>query len=124
MPAEDRIKAARSLIDTPFRFDGRTHNGLDCVGLIALLFDKRHNVADHYPLRTSRSEVWTRELDDILTRRNGTARAGDALLLTPSPLTFHLGLWTGASLIHADIRLRRVVETPGNPLWPIIGAWF
>jgi murein DD-endopeptidase / murein LD-carboxypeptidase len=124
MRVEDRVAAARTLIGAPFRIDGRTHQGLDCVGMIALLFEKEHEIAAHYPMRTSRSDLWVHELDRFLTRRTGKAEMGDALLLSPSPLTFHLGLWTGSSLIHADAKLRRVVETPGDPSWPTLGAWF
>jgi cell wall-associated NlpC family hydrolase len=124
MPVKARLAAARALIGTPFRIDGRTHQGLDCVGMIALLFEKEREIAAHYPMRTSRSDLWVKELNRLLTRRTGKAEMGDALLLSPSPLTFHLGLWTGSSLIHADAKLRRVVETPGDPSWPALGAWF
>ncbi len=123
MQAEDRIIKARAWVGRPFRLDGRTNDGVDCVGLIALLFGKQHDIAAHYPCRTNRSDIWASELDKLLTRRKGQAQPGDALLLMPSPLTYHTGLWTGTSLIHADARLRRVVEMPGCPAWPIAGAW-
>lgn len=122
--AEDRVALARRLVGTSFRINGRTPHGLDCVGLVALLFGKQNDIADHYPLRTIRTDIWTTQLDQILTRRDGTPQSGDALLLSPSPLTYHLGIWTGSSLIHADARLRRVVDLPGPLAWPILGAWF
>ena len=123
MPVEDRVALARSLVGTPFRINGRTPDGLDCVGLVALLFGKQNDIAGHYPLRTIRTDIWTTQLDQILTRRDGTPQPGDVLLLSPSPLTCHLGLWTGNSVIHADARLRRAVETPAPLTWPILGAW-
>ncbi len=124
MQIEDRIASARRLIGTPFRMGGRDQFGMDCVGFIALLFGKEMAIADHYPLRTGRPDIWERELDRLLTRRLGEAQIGDVLLFSPSPLTFHLGLWTGISLIHADAKLRRVVETPGLLSWSRLGAWF
>ena len=121
--AENRVALARSLVGTPFRINGRTPDGLDCVGLVALLFGKQNDIADHYPLRTIRTDNWTTQLDQILTRRDGEPQSGDAVLLSPSPLTHHLGIWTGSSLIHADARLRRVVDLSGPLTWPILGAW-
>lgn len=35
----------------------------------------------------------------------------------------HLAIHCGASFVHADAQLRRVVETPGEPRWPIIAAF-
>jgi hypothetical protein len=35
----------------------------------------------------------------------------------------HLGIRTAAGFVHADASLRRVVETPGMPEWPILGVY-
>jgi hypothetical protein len=35
----------------------------------------------------------------------------------------HLAIHSGAGFIHADLSLRRTVETPGAPRWPVIAAW-
>jgi hypothetical protein len=56
-------------------------------------------------------------------RRRHTLKPGDILLLNAGPAQLHLGIWTGAGLIHADAALRRVVETPGLPRWPILSIW-
>lgn len=67
---------------------------------------------------------WIKELDLRGQRRPvGRYARGDILLMQAGPAQFHLGCWTGESLIHADARLRRVVELPGPPPWPLLGAW-
>jgi hypothetical protein len=35
----------------------------------------------------------------------------------------HLAIDCGGSFVHADARLRRIVETPGNPSWPVIAVF-
>jgi hypothetical protein len=35
----------------------------------------------------------------------------------------HLGVLTANGFVHADARLRKVVETPGEPGWPVIGIY-
>ena len=51
------------------------------------------------------------------------AKPGDLLLLLPAPDQLHLGILTDQGFIHADARLRQVVETPGRPPWPIGGIY-
>jgi hypothetical protein len=43
--------------------------------------------------------------------------------MRPAAEQLHLGIWTGGGIVHADARLGRVVERPGMPPWPVIGAW-
>ena len=49
--------------------------------------------------------------------------AGDVIVLRSGPGQLHLGVWTGEGLVHADAGLRRVVERPGTPPWPILSIW-
>jgi hypothetical protein len=50
-------------------------------------------------------------------------RPGDLLLLAVAEDQLHLAVSTGAGFVHADARLRKVVETPGEPQWPLIGTY-
>lgn len=64
--------------------------------------------------------------EDVLDRvlvRVGTAAPGDVLLMAVGPGQGHLGIRTAAGFVHADAALRRVVERPGLPPWPLIGVW-
>jgi hypothetical protein len=49
--------------------------------------------------------------------------AGDVVLMATGPGQLHFGVWTGEGLVHADAGLRRVVERPGVPPWPVLGMW-
>ena len=55
--------------------------------------------------------------------RVDSPHAGDLLLLAPGPYQHHLAILTDRGFVHADAGLRRVVETPGWPAWPLVGAW-
>ena len=48
---------------------------------------------------------------------------GDVVLMRSGPGQLHLGILTPGGMVHADAGLRRVVERPGAPPWPVIG-WF
>jgi murein DD-endopeptidase / murein LD-carboxypeptidase len=123
MAAIDRVARARSLIGTRFTLNGRSvEEGLDCVGLIALVTGKPAPLG--YSLRNSQFDHWIAYMDDLFERRIGFPQAGDILLLRPTSVQLHLGLWTGDSLIHAHAGARRVVETPGRVDTPILGIWF
>jgi hypothetical protein len=45
------------------------------------------------------------------------------LLLAPSDDQVHFAILTANGFVHAHAGLRRVVETPGKPEWPLIGAF-
>ena len=49
--------------------------------------------------------------------------SGDVLLALAGPGQLHLAIWTGDGVIHADAMLRRVVERPGAPPWPVVSVW-
>ena len=115
------ISRARALVGTPFRLHGRDARGVDCVGLIALSF--RQAVPGGYALRTADAAAVTAPLAALKFRKCRTLKPGDIVLLDAGPAQLHLGLWTGDGLIHADAGLRRVVEAPGVPRWPVLSIW-
>lgn len=118
------VARARALIGVRFALHGRTPDGVDCVGLVAHAHQCADRAPTDYDLRTSRNDHWIGVLDQILRRaKRIVPRAGDVLLMQAGPAQLHLGIWTGAALIHGHASLRRVVETPGLPVWPVIGIW-
>ncbi len=124
MPYNSRTHRARALIGTRFRLHGRDPaTGIDCVGLIARVIGRENVAPTGYAMRGGTSQSWSVMMDAVCARRWSNLRSGDVLLLEAGPHQFHLGIWSGAALIHADARLRRVVETPGPLLWPMVGAW-
>lgn len=123
-PVASVVERARALIGVPFCVHGRDPTiGLDCVGLIVCATGTRYIVPNGYALRNADEARWLAILDQHGTRRVGPPQPDDVLFLQAGPAQFHLGIWTGNSLIHADARLRRIVELPGDPPWPVIGGW-
>jgi hypothetical protein len=124
--ADDPVARARKLIGTRFRLHGRDPaSGLDCVGLIVCACPAIAHPPDGYALRGgSADEFAAMFVANAMKRREGAPCAGDIVLLQPSAAQFHLGVWSGDSLIHADGVLRRVVETPGALVWPVASGWY
>ena len=122
----DPVIRARALIGTRFRLHGRDPaNGLDCVGLIVCACPAITRPPEGYALRGGSAAAFAAMfVDNGMMQRVGDPYPGDALLLQPSAAQFHLGVWSGESLIHADGVLRHVVETPGALAWPLVSGWY
>ena len=119
--AEAIAQGALAAVGTRFRLHGRGADGLDCVGLVAVAL-RAGGYAGVVPTGYSlRSGDWG-VLDRVLVRVV-EARPGDVLLMAAGPGQLHLGIRTDAGFVHADAGLRRVVERPGMPPWPVIGTW-
>lgn len=125
-PADSVIRRARRLVGAPFRPQGRDPSlGLDCVGVILSAFAiPIESVRRDYRLSGS----YLAEIEAGLSRRfrrikANNRRAGDVLLCLLPAHQAHLAIDCGRGFIHADARLRRVVETPGDPPWPIVAAF-
>jgi hypothetical protein len=113
------VERARALKGVRFRLHGRG-DGLDCVGVIAAVFGA--DAPTGYALRGGDPEVAAALLDARFARADALS-AGDVVLMVTGPGQLHLGVWTGEGLVHADAGLRRVVERPGVPPWPVLGMW-
>ncbi len=118
----------QSLIGTPFQAQGRLPSvGLDCVGVVC----EAARIAGailHIPADYSLSGPRGRDLETPLafygcTRRTADALAGDIVVMQGVQARQHLGVWTGAEIIHAHMALRCVVKAPVHPDWPIISSW-
>lgn len=117
------VAAARRAVGSRFRLHGRTPaEGLDCVGLAAWA----HGVAavpSGYALRSGDVAATMLLIAGAGLRRVAAAAPGDLVLARAGPGQLHLAIWTGEGVVHADAMLRRVVERPGPPPWPVIGYW-
>lgn len=119
----DFAERARALVGTPFRPQGRSAVGLDCIG-VAIATYGLQQVRRNYRLRGNHE----RKVRDYLRGRfrqvaSPQMRPGDLMLMRVADDQIHLGVRTHEGFVHAHAGLRRVVETPGNPEWPLIGVY-
>ena len=121
----DFAERARALVGIPFRLQGRDTAGLDCVGVTLAAFDLPiAAVRRNYRLRTGNEAEMRDQLGTHFRRVPATQlRRGDLMLLRVANDQLHLGVRTTAGFVHAHAGLRRVVETPGAPEWPLIGVY-
>ncbi len=119
------IANARALIGTRFRLHGRDpETGLDCVGFVACAVGVRADIPTGYALRGGHPADFIAMIDCFATRRARHTKPGDVVFLSLGGAQYHLGIYTGTSLIHAHAGLWRVVETPGAPEGDMLAAWF
>lgn len=120
------VAAARECLGTRFRLQGRTRGlGLDCIGVVIVAAAGAGvRLADRcdYGLGGDEQEALESELSAQL-RPVGDPAPGDVLAFAPDRGLRHLGVWTGAGIVHAHAGLRRVVEGPVPADWVLIGAW-
>lgn len=120
----DFAARARALVGTRFRPQGHDPDtGLDCVGLVAATFGLRGNRRD-YRLRGDHRG----ELEAGLRRHFRKVSfvrcvAGDVILMRVSDDQLHLAVRSAGGFVHADARIGRVVETPGDPPWAVLGVF-
>jgi lipoprotein Spr len=121
------VARARGLLGARFRPQGRSvERGLDCIGVVVMAtgIDPRR-VRRDYGLRSSDPEVVNAEFDacGFLRLAPAAAEPGDLLLVRAGPMQHHIVILTELGYLHADARLRRVVEVPGPVPWPALSAW-
>lgn len=121
----DCVGRARALVGVRFRPQGRSvDQGLDCVGLAAAACSLSvETVPADY--RMTGSANGHRLIAGMARafRKVRVREPGDLLLMRPGQDRWHLGVWTGSGMVHADLRLRAVVETPGEPAWPVVAIY-
>ena len=121
----DYAARARALVGMRFRPQGRGTSGLDCVGVVLATFDiPAATVPQDYRMRGGQLGELRRRLDERFRRIARSAlRAGDVMLLLAGEQQPHLAVRTPRGFVHAHAGIRRVVETPGMPEWPILGVY-
>ena len=121
----DYSARAQALVGTRFRAQGRGNGGLDCIGVVLATFGLPATVGrrdyklsgDH--LRELRAELGVHFRRVPLKQ----LRAGDVMLFRAGEQQFHLAVRTQHGFVHAHASVRRVVETPGEPCWPLLAVY-
>lgn len=85
---------------------------MDCIGLAVVAYDLADAELPAYRLGGGSWE----QIDEWLLRRLNFVRiakhARNALVVISLPGSFHFGVCGDRTIIHADMRFKRVVETP------------
>lgn len=114
------VARARGCLGTPFVWQGRQPGvGLDCIGLVLVAAANPALQAldePDYSLSVS-PERLRQVLDRAGLMPTARPQPGDLLLLTVRAQPLHLAIATPDGLIHADLRLRRVVEHALERSW-------
>lgn len=125
--AERAIAAARSAIGARFRLHGRDPAfGLDCVGLAGLAARAagfRGEIPSGYALRGGSAAAIAAAFSAAGLVASDAPGPGALALFKTGPGQFHLAVLVPGGIVHADAMLRRVVERPGSPPWPMLGCW-
>lgn len=116
------VDRARACVGARFRLHGRhVSEGFDCIGVAGAAFGIV--VPADYPLRGNRQRAVAGFVARMGLVDADGSRPGDLMLLRTGPAQLHLAIRVEGGFIHADAGLRRVVETPGDPPWPLVQAW-
>lgn len=121
----DYAARARALVGTRFRAQGRGEGGLDCIGVVLATFNlPEASVRRDYSLRGNHLHE-LRDALDLHFRRvpKSHLRVGDVMLLKAGERQFHLAVRSEQGFVHAHASIRRVVESPGDPEWPLIAVY-
>jgi cell wall-associated NlpC family hydrolase len=113
--AHNFVAAARTCIGVTFKLQGRNPDiGLDCIGLVVwaaaqcglIVPDAQDYLLSDNPERLDKGLLAAPLKPVDFTH----LMSGDILRLLSNGQTLHLAIYGEASLIHADIRCRKVVE--------------
>lgn len=123
----DIVKAARAWIGAPYKHQGRTRNGLDCVGLlVAVARDVGHpvNAPEAYS-DTPQGWQLIKPCEEQLWRpaRQNRLIPGDLAVFTgwhrnePQHFAFIGNHENGMTIIHSFSKFGAVVEQPWSRFW-------
>ena len=128
--AAEFIRSARTWVGVPFRHQGRSREGVDCIGLIMMVGVEN----GCWTLEQDVNDYGSMPNEDTLPRVVATKCeeipapiAGCMVLMRLVRNTQHAGIFTGNSIIHAweGVGMKRVVEAPWRHPWPprFVSAW-
>jgi len=122
---ETVIAEARGWLGVPWRHQGRTRSGIDCVGLVVCVAHALH-LSDYDSTGYSRRaqgqgfvEHFRSNMDSVAIPE---ARPGDVLVFADQAYPCHCGFLTERLghpyLLHAHATRRQVIEEPYAGEWP------
>lgn len=111
---ENLVNEARTWLGVRFRHQGRTRNGVDCIGLLIAVAQNALEIApviiNNYGRRPHQQDIF----NDIKNHLNKIDRKnlqpGDIVQMRLGQQATHFGMFTGPSIIHSAAIYRKVVE--------------
>mgnify|MGYP000170962720 CR=1 FL=1 len=124
--ADEFVKVARTWAGVPYRHQGRTRHGVDCIGLPLVVWWEMglcHGDYRQYPRRATDDRL--RDLVATSCTDIPTPEPGCLLLFRWQRHVQHCAIYTGDTMIHAHLPNRRVVEHSYAGPWPRVteSAW-
>lgn len=122
----DIVDTAREYLGTPFRHQGRSALGVDCVGLLVLVAQRLkvpHYDQPNYERRTTGLRFINKFREAGFSQRRLIDRKpGDVIVFRELRETCHVAILAEGALghetiIHSYASRRRVVEEPYLPQW-------
>lgn len=117
---KELIEAAREYKDTPFKHQGRSSEGLDCVGLIVrAMKDCNYPVTDvtNYSM-TPDPDLMLKIISPYLTEKPiKEKRPGDILWMRFKRNPQHVAIVTDKGMIHSYSVIGKVVEHGIDKVW-------
>lgn len=125
MKADEIISAAREQLDVPFLHQGRSRQGLDCIGLLLTIADKfkvpytdveGYNRLPQGKLleETFNAHVASGQLIKLLPHER---QKGDFLMMRFKGQPQHLAVFTGSTIIHSYASVGKVCEHILDSTW-------
>jgi cell wall-associated NlpC family hydrolase len=127
---DEIVTAARSYLGVPFRHQGRSRNGIDCLGLVLVVYNQVFGTSHEilgYPRRPDAAEMRRQLREKLSAITPEQARAGDLAHLAYNGEATHLALLTTPEqIIHVLLTPpRRVVEQRLSPeLRDRVAGWY
>lgn len=119
------IATTRNFLGTPFRHQGRSAQGVDCVGLlicIARALDLPHDDVTGYTRRAEGMGFLEHFRGQLMEIALSAAGPADVLVFVETVYPCHTGLLSERNgvqhLIHAHAPRRKVIEEPYLGIWP------
>lgn len=121
MTSDDIVSAARALVGVPFRHQGRNPEiGLDCVGLVAAIANGFGlPVVDRldYARTPGRGQLEAALESQPCLEKIASLEPACVVLMRISRSPQHVGIYTGASMIHAWSDAGKVCEHDFDDKW-------
>jgi cell wall-associated NlpC family hydrolase len=113
------VSVARSFVGVPFLHQGRTRNGIDCVGLVIAALTKVGIVHYEEPPTYPRLPFGDSLLEPLrqYCTETDTLEPGIVLAIRFRRLVTHVAVLSGPTIIHAYEGARRAVEHGYDKRW-------